>query len=116
MVYDVELVAGAFGPEEGFSITINKADGTPDDLTAYTAVRLVISDMQYTSPPVRNHLASSGNFSVDALGHALYTPTSANPVPPFGKYYIQIFRETTGSVNIPTQKYSLLVTKGVPIS
>ncbi len=116
MVYDVELVAEAFGPEEGFTITINKADGDPDDLTAYSNVRMVISDMQYTSPPVRNHLASSANFSVDAFGNALYTPTSTNPVPPVGKYYLQIFRETTGSLNVPTQKYSLQITQGVPIA
>ena len=115
MVYDIELVEGAYGPDEGFSIIINDVNGIPDNLTAYTTVRLVISDVIYTSPPIRNHIQLDDEFSVDSQGVAKYLPTDANPVPTFGKHYIQIFRTDT-TKNIPTQKYSLLITQGVPTS
>lgn len=118
MVFDIELVAGAYGPDEGFTMTLLDADGLPDDLTAFDTVRLVISDIQFTSPPTRNHTDSSAEVAVDIDGQIKYIPTAANPVPAEGKYYVQIFRFATGppELNIPAMKFSLLITKGVPVA
>jgi len=114
MVYDIELVEGAFGPDEGFTVQINDENGDGDDLTAYGVVRLVISDIQYTSPPTRVHVATDAEVEIDATGLLKYVPTNTNPVPVFGKYYIQIFREDGTDEDKPTQKFSLLITQGVP--
>ena len=116
MVYDLELVAGAYGEDEGFTMNFKKDDGTPEDLTIYNTVRLVMSDMQYTSPPVRNHTQIDAELSVDSDGDLKYIPTIANPVPAFGKYYVQILRIDTvpPEVQKPAKKFSLLVTRGVP--
>lgn len=115
MVFDLELVADDFGPDQGFTLNFKNDDGTPDDLSLYNTVRLVISDMQYTSPPIRNHTQVDAELSVDSDGDLKYIPTDTNPVPPFGKYYVQIFRvKTTPNEQKPAKKFSLLVTRTVP--
>ena len=118
MVQDLELVAGAYGPDEGFTITLLDAEGNPDDLTAFDTVRLVISDMLFTSPPTRNHTDSDAELAVDVDGQMKYIPTATNPVPAAGRYYVQIFRFATGppELNIPAMKFSLLITRGVPVA
>lgn len=117
MVYDLELVAGAYGENEGFFVTINDVNGEPDDLTSYDTVRLVISDMQYSSPPLRNHLQTDPEIIINNLGILQYIPSQTNPVLPAGRYYVQVFRiSALSSENIPTQKFSLLVTRSLPIA
>ena len=116
MVYDLELVEGAYGEDEGFTMNFKNDDGTFEDLTVYNTVRLVISDMQYTSPPVRNHTQVDDELAVDSNGDLKYIPTITNPVPTFGKYYAQILRVDTVPPEIlkPAKKFSLLVTRRVP--
>ena len=115
MVYDLELVENSYGIDEGFTMNFKNDDGSFDDLTLYNTVRLVISDMEYTSPPVRNHTQIDAELSVDSDGDLKYIPTIANPVPGFGKYYVQIFRVITApGVQKPAKKFSLLITRTVP--
>ena len=118
MVYDLELVEGAYGIDEGFSMQFKNDDGSPEDLTIYNTVRLVISDMQYTSPPVRNHTQVDAELSVDSDGDLKYIPTIANPVPAAGKYYVQVLRVDTVPPEVlkPAMKFSLLITETVPTS
>jgi len=118
MVYDLELVEGAYGVDEGFTMQFKNDDGSPEDLTIYNTVRLVFSDMQYTSPPVLNHTQIDDELSVDSDGDLKYLPTIANPVPAFGKYYVQVLRIDTvpPEVQKPAMKFSLLITRKVPTS
>jgi hypothetical protein len=114
MVFDLELVENAFGPSEGFSMIIKDSNGDPDNLTIYPTVRMTISDMLFTSPPVRNHTQADDELTVDAEGGLLYLPTNANKVPPAGKYYVQVYRDSSTTSSKPIMKFSLLVTRGVP--
>jgi len=113
MVHDLEMVALAYGPDEGFTLLINDNDGNPDDLTAYTSVKLVISDMRYSI--IKTHITPDPEIQIDANGIFKYKPTSSNPVPLAGKYYVQIFRKLTPTQNFPTRKQSLLTTNALEI-
>lgn len=115
MVQDLELVAAAYGPDEGFTMTLLDENGDPDNLLLYTTIQFVMSDMQFTSPPTRNHTDSDAELAVDINGNVKYIPTATNPVPAFGRYYGQIFRiDTPGARKKPALKFSILVTREVP--
>lgn len=118
MVYELELIENDFGADQGFTMHFDKEDGTPDDLTLYDTVRLVITDMAMTSPPVRNHVDTDDELLVDSDGDLKYVPTSTNKTPVAGKYYVQVFRITTTPIpqQKPSRKFSLLVTRSTPQS
>lgn len=109
MANDIQLIEGEFGSPVSFEILDENGDS--DDLTVYTTVRFVISQMDY-SANLRNHVQTDNEIdtSLFSSGILRYTPTSTNPVPAFGHYWIQIFRELA-TVNKPVRKFSLLVTR-----
>ena len=103
MAADFEITEKA----EGIALTfeIKDEDGDVDDLTAYTNVRFIISEIDF-SANVQNKTQADPQIAVTALGILTWTPDAATPAPVFGKYLIQIFRESAG-INKPTRKWTL---------
>ena len=108
MVYDIQLIAGQYG--DPVPLTILDSDGDPDDLTAYTNVRLVIATID-NSTNVLNKVQTDAEVDDSQFSSGIlnWNPTATNPVPAAGAYIIQVFRET-GSINRPVRSWSLLVT------
>ena len=115
MANDLQMIEKGAGPGTGFSVVINDEIGSPDDLTVYDFVRMVIRNFDYSGAIVLNiDSPTDSEIVVDALGNFTYVPSNANPVPAFGNYWVQIFRETTaGSLNQPVKKFTLLSTRAL---
>ena len=107
------MVSDLISAEKAFGITIpiliNDDNGDPDDLTVYTTVRFVISSIDY-STNLLNHTLAVAELALGAIGILNWSPTSANPTPVFGKYWIQVFREA-GNVNKPVKKFTYETTR-----
>jgi len=107
------VVSDLITAEKAFGITIpiqiNDDNGDPDDLTVYSAVRFVVSAIDYSSN-ILNHTVADAELSLGAIGILNWSPTSANKTPVFGKYWIQVFREA-GNVNKPIKKFTYETTR-----
>ena len=115
MPSDLQMIEAGVGPGTGFSVVIKDENGALDDLTVYDLVRMVIHNFDYSGAPVLVRVDTDAEITVDALGNFTFIPSTANPVPAFGNYWVQIFRETTvGSLNQPVKKFTLLITRAVP--
>jgi len=114
MVYDIQLIERLFG-KAAFTLTINDENGDPDDLTAYTTVRLVISLTDRSAVAARNHTQSDAEITITALGKLTYTPSTGNPVPGSGVYDVEVFRESV-SEHLPVKKFSLLIIREARIT
>lgn len=111
MASDLQLVDGQFG--ETITIQINKADGSPDDLTVYTDVRLKMADFDYSANVYDiTQIDAEMDDSLFSVGTVLWTPSASNPIPPFGFYWLQVFREGPG--NAPVRKFFVEVVRSVP--
>ncbi len=103
MAKDIMITEGM----EGQSITfnINDEDGDPDDLSTYTTVRMVWSPADFSASTL-NLTQAAAEIDIATLGKLKFTPSAANPIPVFGDYIVQIFRESSG-VNKPTIRFSV---------
>ena len=106
MSADIQLVEGQYGDVIEFQI--NKADGTGDDLTVYSSVRLVVPSADFSTNLI-NKTQADAEITVDATGLLSWIPSVTSPIPVFGFYWIQIFRE--GGTNKPVRKFFLEVTR-----
>ena len=110
MASDLQLVEAQHG--ETISIEVDKSDGQPDDLTIYTDVRLKISTFDYSANVYNvTQIDAEIDDSLFSEGIILWTPSAANPIPAFGFYWLQVFREGPG--NAPVRKFFLEVTRSV---
>ena len=115
MANDIQLIEGETSNAIQFLLT--KPDGSPDDLTVYAEVRLVISTFDYSSN-VYNIIKTSGEMdtSLFSVGILKWIPSLARPAPLAGFYWLQINREVTGASDpVPVRKYSLETTKRVTV-
>ncbi len=115
MANDIQLVEGE--TNNAIQFTLTKADGSPDDLTVYADVRLLISTFDY-STNVYNIVSANGEMdtSLFAEGILKWIPSLARPAPVAGYYWLQINREVTDPNDpVPVRKYSLETTKKVII-
>ncbi len=103
-----ELLQGVTIP-----ITIKKDDGTLDDLSVYTTVRLVISQIDFSAVPLLNLTLADASLALGALGVLNWTPDATDPGPAFGKYWLQVIRTAAG-IDKPTVKFTLEVTRRAP--
>ncbi len=114
METDLQMIEKAAGPGTGFNVIIKDQFGVPDDLTVYNLVRMVIRNFDYSGSPVLVRVDTDPEITVDASGNFLFEPSNSNPVPAFGFYFVQIFRETTvGDLNQPVKKFTLLTTRAL---
>ncbi len=102
-----ELIQGITIP-----IEIRNDDGTLDDLSIYTTVRLVISEIDY-SANVLNITLTDASLALGPLGILNWTPDATDPGPAFGKYWLQVIRTSSG-VDKPTVKFTLTATRRAP--
>ena len=115
MAEDIQLIEGSSGYT--VPIKVNKENGTPDDLTAYSTVRLVITPFDYSSN-VYNR--DQSNAEVDnsefADGIVNWKPSVTFPVPAAGWYFLQISRVNSGPDALnPARTLFLHVTRSVPL-
>lgn len=110
MTSDIQLVQGQFG--DTIQILILKVDGEPDNLEDYNNIRLklttidfstVIYDLVKTDPEIDTSQFTQGIIN--------WIPSSVNPVPAPGDYWLQAFRESTTIQNKPVRKFYLQVTR-----
>lgn len=109
MAKDYMLVQGLQGEEIIFEV-FDEA-GLPDDLTAYTTVRLVMALADFSANTF-NLAQTDSEIDIAEVGKLKFTPSSANPIPTFGDYIFQIFREGT-NINKPTPRFSCRVTREI---
>ncbi len=91
------------------TFNINNSLGQPDDLSVYTNVRMVWSLADFSANTL-NLIQTDSEIDIATLGKLKFTPTTANPIPVFGDYIVQIFREGT-DLNRPTVRFSARVTQ-----
>lgn len=103
-----ELIQGVTVP-----ITIKNDDGSLDDLTLYTTVRLVISQIDFSAVPLINITLTDTSLALGALGILNWTPNATTPGPAFGKYWLQVIRTST-NVDKPTKLFTLEVVRRAP--
>jgi len=108
---DITLIDGEYGNPIDFTIT--KEDGTPDDLTVYSDVKIVLSTSDFSANVLNHSTVDPENISTQySTGIITWLPSSNNPVPAFGYYWIQIIRiDATRSK--PVKKIFLEIVRGV---
>lgn len=107
MAKDIMVGEGMTGQSITFSI--DDETGQPDDLSVYTNVRMVWSLADFSANTL-NLTQAAAEIDIATLGKLKFTPTTANPIPVFGDYIVQIFREGTDT-NKPTKRFSVRVTQ-----
>ena len=103
-----ELIEGITIP-----IEIRNDDGTLDVLSIYTTVRLVISQIDFSSNVLNLTVAADASLALGTLGILNWTPDATKPGPVFGKYWLQVIRTSTG-VDKPTKLFTLEVIRRAP--
>jgi len=88
---------------------VNDENGNPEDLTTFTTVRMVWGLADFSANTL-NLTQADPEIDIATVGKLKFTPSVANPVPVFGDYIAQIFREGTG-INRPTPIFSIRVTR-----
>lgn len=111
MAADLTLIEGQYG--EDINFTINKEDGTPDDLTLYTDVKIILSKSDFSANVLNHPTTDPENISTQySTGIIIWRPSLTNPVPVFGFYWVQIIR-IDGSSSRPVRKFFLEIVRGV---
>jgi len=111
MAADLTLIDGQYGEDVDF--TIRKKDGTLDDLSLYTDVKIILSTSDFSSNVLNHSTADAENISTKySQGIISWRPSQANPVPAFGFYWIQILR-IDGTHSKPVRKFFLEVVRSV---
>jgi len=107
MAKDILVTEGMQG--QTITFNINDENGDPDDLSVYADVRMVWSPGDFSSNSI-NLTDGAAEIDIATLGVLKFTPSASNPIPVFGDYIVQIFRESAG-VNKPTVRFSARVTR-----
>ena len=107
MAKDIMVGEGMQG--QSITFNINDEDGEPDDLSVYTTVRMVWSPGDFSANTI-NLTQAATEIDIATLGKVKFTPSASNPIPVFGDYIVQIFRESAG-INKLTVRFSVRVTQ-----
>ncbi len=111
MAADITLIEGEYGSNIDFNIT--KEDGTPDDLTLYTDVKIILSTSDFSANVLNHPTVDPENISTQySIGIITWRPSITNPVPAFGFYWVQIIR-IDGTSSKPVKKIFLEIVRGV---
>lgn len=100
---------------QGITIPIEIRDdaGDLDDLTVYSTVRLLISQIDFSANLLNLTVAADASLALGTLGILNWTPDATKPGPVFGKYWLQVIRIGTGA-DRPTKLFTLEVVRRAP--